>query len=69
MKHTGFILFIIGCAGISEAYGKPTQIIISLILMIIGCLILFHEVKHEKVNSDKRTDGINILDRLFFLPR
>lgn len=69
MKHTtGFILFIIGCGGISEAYGKPTQILISIILAILGGLILFHEVKHEKVNSDKRTDGINVLDRLRYLP-
>ena len=68
MKHTtGFILFIIGCGGLSEAYGKPTQILISIILAILGGLILFHEVTHEKVHIDKRTGSGNILDRLFYL--
>lgn len=68
MKHTGIILFLLGCGGISEAYGKPTQILISIILAILGGLILFHGVHHEKVNSNKRTDGINVLDRLRYLP-
>ena len=66
MKHTGFILFIIGCGGLAEAYGKPTQIIISLILAIVGCLILFHEVSNEKVHIDRSADS-NVLDRLHFL--
>ena len=69
MKHTtGFILFIIGCGGLSEAYGKPTQILISIILATLGGLILFHEVKDEKVHIDKRTGSDNILDRLRYLP-
>lgn len=69
MKHTtGFILFIMGCGGLSEAYGKPTQILISIILATLGGLILFHGVHHEKVNSNKRTDGINVLERLRYLP-
>lgn len=69
MKHTtGFILFILGCGGLSEAYGKPTQILISLTLAIVGGLILFHEVHDEKVHIDKRTDGINVLDRVRYLP-
>ena len=68
MKHTGIILFLLGCGGISEAYGKPTQIIISLILMIIGCLILFTEVRNEKVHIDRSNSSSNILDRLQFLP-
>lgn len=69
MKHTiGFILFIIGCGELSEAYGKPTQILISIILATLGGLILFHEVTHEKVHIDKRTNGINVLERLRYLP-
>lgn len=68
MKHTGMILFIIGCGGLAESYGNVRATIISLTLAIVGGLILFHEVKHEKVNSDKRTDGINVLDRLRYLP-
>ena len=68
MKHTtGFILFIMGCGGLSEAYGKPIQILISIILAILGGLILFHEVTHEKVHIDRRIDSDNILDRLFYL--
>ena len=66
MKHTGIILFLLGCGGISEAYGKPTQIIISLILAVAGCLIIFHEVSNEKVHIDRSADS-NVLDRLRFL--
>lgn len=67
MKHTGMILFIIGCGGLAESYGNTKATIISLTLAIVGGLILFHEVKHEKVHSNKRTDSGNILDRLFYL--
>lgn len=68
MKHTGYILFILGCGGLAESYGNVRATIISLTLAIVGGLILFHEVKHEKVHIDKhgRNTG-NVLDRLYFL--
>ena len=67
MKHTGYVLFLIGCGGLAESYDKPIQTIISLMLAIAGCLILFHEVTHEKIHSNKRDYNSNILDRLRFL--
>lgn len=69
MKHTGYILFLIGCGGLAESYDKPIQTIISLILAIVGCLILFHEVKNEKVHNHRNVDNVNILSRLRYLPR
>jgi hypothetical protein len=69
MKHTGMILFIIGCGGLAESYGNTKATIISLTLAIVGGLIVFHEVTHEKVHIDNRTGSNNILDRLHFLPR
>ena len=69
MKHTGMILFIIGCGGLAESYGNVRATIISLTLAIVGGLILFREVSNEKVHIDNRTGSGNILDRLFFLPR
>ena len=68
-KSIGFISFICGCGGIAEAYGNSRAIIISLILMIIGCLILFTEVKDEKVNNHRNIDNVNVLSRLQYLPR
>ena len=68
MKHTGMILFLIGCGGLAECYGNTKATIISLTLAIVGGLIVFHEVRDEKVHIDNRTGSNNILDRLFFLP-
>lgn len=68
MKHTGMILFIIGCGGLAESYGNTKATIISLTLAIVGGLILFREVSNEKVHIDRRTDGINVLERLRYLP-
>ena len=67
MKHTGMILFIIGCGGLAESYGNTKATIISLTLAIVGGLILFREVSNEKVHIDNRTGSNNILDRLHFL--
>ena len=68
MKHTGMILFLIGCGGLAECYGNTKATIISLTLAIVGGLILFREVSHEKVHIDRHdhTNG-NVLDRLYFL--
>ena len=68
MKHTGMILFIIGCGGLAESYGNTKATIISLTLAIVGGLILFREVSNEKVHIDRHdhTNG-NVLDRLYFL--
>lgn len=68
MKHTGMILFIIGCGGLAESYGNVRATIISLTLAIVGGLIVFHEVRDEKVHIDRHdhTNG-NVLDRLYFL--
>lgn len=68
MKRTGMILFIIGCGGLAECYGNTRSTIISLTLAIVGGLIIFHEVTHEKVHSDRHSRNTsNVLDRLYFL--
>ena len=68
MKHTGYILFILGCGGLAESYGNARATIISLTLAIVGGLILFREVSNEKVHIGRhgRNTG-NVLDRLYFL--
>ena len=43
MKHTGYILFILGCGGLAESYGNTKATIISLTLAIVGGLILIRE--------------------------
>jgi len=64
----GFAFSLIGLGGISEAYGDAKAIIISLTLIGLGALLMYHGMKYEKNNSDCRSYGSNVLDRLRFLP-
>lgn len=66
MKKMGYALALIGVGGLAEAYNNGKQILISLLLIGIGALLM--RFGNEK-NSVRHPDGINILDRLFFLPR
>ena len=67
MNKIGFAMFLIGCGGLAEGYGKTFQIIASIALAGIGILLM--RFSNEKNNRSVRTSGSNILDRLRYLPR
>lgn len=67
ISSSGFVMCLIGTAGMAEAYGFNKSFAISLTLIIAGALmILVGDMKHDTENF-KRTDNSNVLDRLYFL--
>ena len=68
MKHLdkiGFVLALIGVAGMGEAYGFNRQFSISLILIICGAvLVLIGDVRNDAKNY-KRSNDID--SRPYFL--
>ena len=67
-SKVGFAISLIGLGGISEAYGNAKAIIISLTLIGLGALLMYHGMRYEKNNGDSKSYGSNVLNRLRFLP-
>ena len=65
-ERIGFIMALLGCAGISEAFGSVSQTTISALLLIIGGILLYRGLSNEKQNIGGTNDSIN---RPYYLPR
>lgn len=64
--NIGFIMALLGLAGISEAYGSASQTTISAVLIIVGGILLYRGLTDEKQNIGGTDDSIN---RPYYLPR
>lgn len=65
-ERIGFIMALLGCAGISEAFGSVSQTTISALLLVIGGILLYRGLSNEKQNIGGTDDSIN---RPYYLPR
>jgi hypothetical protein len=65
-ERIGFIMALLGCAGMSEAFGSVSQTTISALLLIIGGILLYRGLSNEKQNIGGTDDSIN---RPYYLPR
>ena len=61
MNKLGFAMCLIGCAGMSEAYGSTRQMILSAVLIGAG-FYLMREKGNEKSNYNRPAN------RPYFLP-
>ena len=69
MEKIGFVLCLISCGGIAEAYGNGKQLSLGLAMFIAGALLiaigdLRHDIENNKQNHNCDS---NILNRLHFL--
>ncbi len=64
--NIGFILALLGVAGMSEAYGSASQTTISALLILLGGILLYRGLADEKQNIGGTDDSIN---RPYYLPR
>lgn len=64
--NIGFILALLGMAGMSEAYGNASQTTISALLILLGGILLYRGLTDEKQNIGGTDDSIN---RPYYLPR
>ena len=64
--NIGFILALLGVAGMSEAYGSASQTTISALLILLGGILLYRGLTDEKQNIGGTDDSIN---RPYYLPR
>lgn len=69
MDKAGFVLCLLGMAGIPESYQQPKSIAICLVLLIVGALLIGIGDIHNDVQNNKRNSNSNVLDRLYFLKR
>jgi len=65
-ERIGFIMALLGCAGMSEAFGSVLQTTISAMLLLIGGILLYRGLSNEKKNIGGTDDSIN---RPYYLPR
>jgi len=65
-ERIGFIMTLLGCAGMSEAFGSVSQTTISALLLLIGGILLYRGLSNEKQNIGGTNDSIN---RPYYLPR
>ena len=65
-ERIGFTMALLGCAGISEAFGSVSQNTISALLLLIGGILLYRGLSNEKQNIGGTDDSIN---RPYYLPR
>ena len=64
-SNIGFVMTLIGCAGMAEAYGSTKQIVISAVLIGAGIYLV-----REGLNAKSTDKSNNYFDanRPFFLP-